>query len=50
VTVAALNKATDFRELHLLSQIRQGLGEASDSLKRASLILRDHVLGDVLAA
>jgi hypothetical protein len=34
----------------LLLDIRQGLGKASDSLKRASLILRDHVVGDVLAA
>jgi uncharacterized protein Yka (UPF0111/DUF47 family) len=50
VSLVALRKAADFRELHLLSKIGQGLGEASDSLKRASIILRDHVLGDVLAA
>ncbi len=50
VSVVALKKATDFRELHLLSKIGQGLGEASDSLKHASIILRDHVMGDVLAA
>ena len=49
VAVVGLKKATDFRELHVLSEVRQGLGEASDALKRASLLLRDHVLGDVLA-
>ncbi len=50
VSLVALKKAEDFRELHLISKIGQGLGDASDSLKRASIILRDHVLGDVLAA
>jgi uncharacterized protein Yka (UPF0111/DUF47 family) len=49
VTVSAMKKATDFRELQLLLDVRQGLGRASDSLKRASLILRDHVVGHVLA-
>jgi hypothetical protein len=49
VAVVGLKRATDFRELHVLSEVRQGLGEASDALKRASLLLRDHVLGDVLA-
>jgi uncharacterized protein Yka (UPF0111/DUF47 family) len=49
VTVAAFSKATDFRELHLISEIRQRLGNASDSLKRASLILRDQMVSDVLA-
>ena len=47
--VVLLKKASDFRELHVLSAVRQGLGEASDALKRASLLLRDHVLADVLA-
>jgi len=50
VTVSAMKKADDFRQLQLLQDIRQGLGNASDSLKRASLILRDHVVDDVLAA
>ncbi len=50
VTVSAMKKAGDFRQLRLLLDIRQGLGNASDSLKRASLILRDHVVDDVLAA
>ncbi len=47
--VVGLKKAGDFRELHVLSAVRQGLGEASDALKRASLLLRNHVLADVLA-
>ena len=50
VTVVALKKSADFRELHTLSEVQHGLGEASDALKRAGLLLRDHVLGDVLAA
>ncbi|MCW6512145.1 DUF47 domain-containing protein [Lichenifustis flavocetrariae] len=50
VTVAILKTTKDFRSLHVLSKIWHGLGDASDSLKRASLILRDHVVGDVLAA
>jgi uncharacterized protein Yka (UPF0111/DUF47 family) len=49
-TVAVMKSVTDFRELHVLSEIWHALGEASDSLKRASLILRNHVVGDVLAA
>jgi uncharacterized protein Yka (UPF0111/DUF47 family) len=50
VTVSAMHKAGDFRQLRLLLDIRQGLGNASDALQRASLILRDHVVDDVLAA
>ena len=50
VTVSAMKKAGDFRQLRLLLDIRQGLGNASDALKRASLVLRDHVVDDVLAA
>jgi hypothetical protein len=49
LTVAALETATDYRELHLISEIKQRLGNASDCLKRASLILRDQMVGDVLA-
>lgn len=50
LSLIALKESIDFRELHLLSKIGQGLGAASDSLKHASVILRDHVLADVLAA
>jgi len=49
-TAVIMKAATDFRQLHVLSEICHGLGEASDSLKRASLVLRNHVVGDVLAA
>jgi hypothetical protein len=33
-----LKKATDFRELQVLSDVRRGMGEGSDPLKRASLL------------
>ena len=49
LTVATLETATDYRELHLISEIKQRLGNASDCLKRASLILRDQMVGNVLA-
>jgi uncharacterized protein Yka (UPF0111/DUF47 family) len=48
-TLIALKKAADFRELYALTEIREGFGDASDWFKRASLVLRDHVLADVLA-
>ena len=43
-----LDSAGDFRELHLLSQMSSGLEEATDSLARCGLMLKDHVLGDML--
>jgi uncharacterized protein Yka (UPF0111/DUF47 family) len=49
LSLIALKEPVDFRELHLISKIGEGLGAASDSLKHASIILRDHVLADVLA-
>lgn len=48
-TVMVMKAVTDFRTLHVMSEIWHGLGEASDSLKRASLLLRSHVVSDVLA-
>jgi hypothetical protein len=38
VTLVGLKKATDFRELHVLSDVRRGMGEGWDPLKRASLL------------
>ena len=38
VTLVGLKKATDFRELQVLSDVRRGMGEGSDPLKRASLL------------
>jgi uncharacterized protein Yka (UPF0111/DUF47 family) len=48
VAVALVGTAIDGRQLHLFSQIAHHLERATDSLLRASLILRDHVLGQVL--
>ncbi len=50
LAATAVQHAGDFRQLHLFTAIGGKLEEASDALKRASLILRDHVLEDVLDA
>jgi uncharacterized protein Yka (UPF0111/DUF47 family) len=50
VTIVALREASDFRELHLITRMGDALEESSDALKHASLLLRDHVLADVLTA
>ena len=44
----AVKHAQDFRQLHLFSAIGGKIEAAADALKRASLILRDHVLEDVI--
>ena len=46
VAVVALRDARDFRQLHLITAIADGLEEGADALKHASLLLRDHALGD----
>ncbi|HTR16106.1 MAG TPA: DUF47 family protein [Acetobacteraceae bacterium] len=48
LTVTALRHARDFRQLHLYTTIGNSLEEAADSLKRAALGARDHVMGSVL--
>lgn len=48
LTAASVRHAADFRQLHLCSSLGNKLEEAADALKRASLILRDRVLGEVL--
>lgn len=48
VTIAALREAADFRQLHLITAIGDALERSSDALKHGSLLLRDHVLADVL--
>ncbi len=45
---SAVQHARDFRQLHLFSAIGQRLEEAADALKHASLILHEHVLGQVV--
>jgi uncharacterized protein Yka (UPF0111/DUF47 family) len=50
VTVALVSSNLDCRQLHLLSGIASHLESAADALLRASLMLRDHVLGEVMFA
>jgi uncharacterized protein Yka (UPF0111/DUF47 family) len=44
----AIRHAKDFRQLHLFTAVGGKLEAASDALRHASLILRDHVLEDVV--
>ena len=46
--IAVLDAAENFRTLHVLSQIAQGLEESVDALARCSLMLRDHVISEML--
>lgn len=48
VTAALVGSDVDCRHLHLLSGIATHFESAADALLRASLILRDHVLGEVM--
>ena len=48
LTVALVSDAGDFRQLHVAASIGAALEAASDALKLASLVLRDHVLGEVI--
>jgi len=48
VTVALVHSDRDWRQLHLISGIAGHLESAADALLRASLMLRDHVLGEVM--
>ena len=48
VTVALVASDMDCRHLHLVEGIASHLESAADALLRASLILRDHVLGEVM--
>jgi uncharacterized protein Yka (UPF0111/DUF47 family) len=48
VTVALFAAEIDSRHFHLVSGIASHLEAAADALLRASLILRDHVLGEVM--
>ncbi len=48
LAASAVKHAQDFRQLHLFTEIGGKLEAAADALKRASLILRDHVLEDVI--
>ncbi len=48
LTVAIVAHAKDFRQLHLFTAIGGKFEAAADALKHASLILRDHVLEDIV--
>ncbi|HKM63808.1 MAG TPA: DUF47 family protein [Acidisphaera sp.] len=48
LTYAAVRHARDFRQLHLYATMGSSLEEAADSLKRAALRARDHMMGSVL--
>jgi uncharacterized protein Yka (UPF0111/DUF47 family) len=48
LTYAAVQHASDFRQLHLYAEIGRSLESAADALKRASLTTRDYVLGNLL--
>ncbi len=50
VTAALVGSNIDCRHLHLVSGIASHFESAADALLRASLILRDHVLGEVMFA
>ena len=48
LTSVAVQHARDFRQLHLYAEIGRSLEEGADALKRAGLLVREHVLGRVL--
>jgi uncharacterized protein Yka (UPF0111/DUF47 family) len=50
LTASAVRHAKDFRQLHLFTTIGARFEAAADALKRVSLMLRDHVLEDVIDA
>ena len=47
LTEAAVRQATDFRQLHLCTALGARLEAAADALKRASMLLRDNLLGEM---
>lgn len=50
LTASTVEHASDFRQLHLLTAIGGKFEAAADALKHASLLLRDHVLEDIIDA
>lgn len=50
LTYAAVEKARNFRQLHLYSEIGGCLERAADALKSAGLAARDHLFASVLGA
>jgi uncharacterized protein Yka (UPF0111/DUF47 family) len=50
LTYASVQRARNFRQLHLYSEIGRSLEAAADALKHAGLIARDHLFASVLGA
>jgi uncharacterized protein Yka (UPF0111/DUF47 family) len=48
LAAVAFHHAQDFRQLHLFNALGARLEAAADALKHASLMLRDHMLNDVI--
>ena len=48
LNAALVGSNIDFRQFHLINGIANHLEAAADALLRASLMLRDHVLGEVM--
>ena len=48
LTSATIQHAQDFRQLHLHAEVGRSLEAAADALKRASMLVREHVLGSSL--
>ena len=49
VTTALMSQPIDARELHLLASLARALEGSADALARVALMLRDHLLNDVMA-
>ena len=48
VTVALMAAPIDSRQLYLFGEIARHLEEAADAMLRAGLMLRDHIMGNVM--
>jgi uncharacterized protein Yka (UPF0111/DUF47 family) len=48
LTASAVQHAHDFRQLHLFAAVGERLEESADALKRASLILHEHMFEHVI--
>jgi uncharacterized protein Yka (UPF0111/DUF47 family) len=49
VQAVLIGTCSDFRELHVLSELAGRLGDAADALARSTLILRDYILESLKA-
>ena len=49
VQAVLVGTCSDFRELHVLSELAGRLGDAADALARCTLILRDYILESLKA-